>query len=173
MIHLKSLEPPESSLTPDPSNKAPPQESIASTSQPQTTPSSDPVPVPEVSEEILAPIEVQGCYVWSENFTTTFEKFLSPLVIDRLKQMYEQGPEPPFVSDSGWGGRQVKQEESETGEESPAQMSSKDGRGRGQGGRGGRGKDRGGRPGKREDNRRVVTEVRTFSLHIHVAKQGT
>ena len=120
-----------------------------------------------------APIEVEKGYVWFENFTTVLGKFLSPPVMDRLKQMYEQGPEPPFVSDSGWGGRQAKQEEPEIAGESPAEMTSKGSRGRGRGGRGGRGKDRGGRPGKREDNRMVVTEVCTFSLHVHVTKRGT
>ena len=174
MIRLKSLDPPESSSTPDPSNDAPPQESTASASQPQTTPSSNKVPVPEVSEDIPASIEVQERYVWSENFTIVLEKLLSPPVMDKLKQMYEQGPEQPFVSDSGWGSRQAKQEKSEIAEEeSPGEITSRGGRGRGRGGRGGRGRDRGGRAGKREDNRRVVTEVCTFSLYIYVAKRGT
>jgi len=117
------------------------------------------------------PVEVQESYVWSENFTTTLEKFFSPPVMEKLKQMYEQGPEPPFVSDSGWGGRQAKQEESETAEEPPVEITPKGGRGRGRGrgGGGGRGKDRGGRAGKREDNRGIFTEVCTLSFHIHVA----
>jgi len=168
VIHLKSLEPPESSSTPGPSNDVPPQES---TSQPQAPPVLDPVPVTEVSEDMPTPIEVQEGYVWSESFTTTLEKFFSPPAMDKLKQMYEQGPEPPFVSDSGWGGRQAKQEESEIAEEPPVERTPKGGRGRGRGrgGRGGRGKDRGGRAGDREDNRRVFTEVCTLSFHIHFA----
>jgi len=115
------------------------------------------------------PVEAQEGYVWSDNFTTTLEKFFTPPVMDRLKRMYEQGPEPPFVSDSGWGGRQAKQEESEITEEPPVEMAPKGGRGGGRGGRGGRGRDRGSRAGKREDNRRVFTEVCTLSFHIHVA----
>lgn len=117
------------------------------------------------------PVEVQEGYVWSENFTTTLEKFFSPPVMEKLKQMYEQGPEPPFVSDSGWGGRQAKQEEPEIAERPPVEKTHKGGRGRGRGrgGRGGRGKDRGGHAGEREDNRRVFTEVCTLSFHIHVA----
>lgn len=111
--------------------------------------------------------------MWSEGFTVVLEKFLSPPVMDKLKQMYEEGPEPPFVSDSGWGARQAKEEESEVVEEPLAEASSKRGRGRGRGGRGGRGRDRGVRAGGREDNRRVVTGVCTFLLRIHVAKRGT
>lgn len=120
-----------------------------------------------------APTQVQEGYAWSEDFTAVLEKFLSPQVMDKLKQMYEEGPEPPFVSDSGWGGRQQKQEGSEVVEEPPAETTPKRGRGRGREGRGGRGRDGGARPGKREDTRRVLTEVRNFSLHVHVAKRGT
>ena len=117
-----------------------------------------------------APVEAHEGYAWSEAFTAVLEKFLSPLVTDKLKQMYEEGPEPPFVSDSGWGARQTKQEESEVTEGPSAETTSKRGRGRG---RGGRGRDKGTRAGKREDNRRVVTEVRTSSSRIHIAKKGT
>ena len=111
--------------------------------------------------------------MWSEDHATGLEKFLSPSVMDKLKQMYEEGPEPPFVSDSGWGGRQAKQEESEVTEEAPAETSSKRGRGKGRGGRGSRGGNRGVRAGKREDGRRVVTEVCTLYLPVHAAKWGT
>jgi len=173
VIHLKSLGPPEPSSTPDALNDGTSQESTAPTPQPQATPSSDPTPVPEVSEEVPAPVEAQEDYLWSEDFTAVLEKFLSPLVMGKLKQMYEEGPESPFISDSGWGGRQAKQEESEVVEEPPAETSSKRGRGRGREGRGGRGRDRGVRVGKREDDRRVVTEVCTSSHRVRVAKRGT
>ena len=177
VIRLKSLESPEPPSAPDALNDAPSQESTAPTPQPQITPSTGPVRVPEVTEDVSTPIEAQEGYVWSENFTTVLEKFLSPLVMDKLKQMYEEGPEPPLISDSGWGGRQATQEDSGVTEEPPAEppaeTTSKRGRGRGRGGRGGRGRDRGVRPGKREDNRRAVTEVRTFSLRTHIAKRGT
>ena len=170
VIHLKSLEPPESSSAPDAPNDAPPQGNTASTSQPQPTPSSEPAPVLEVSEDVPTPVQAQKGYVWSEDFMVALEKFLSPPLMDKLKQMYEEGPEPPFVSDSGWGGRQPKQGGSEVAEDPPAETTPKRGRGRG---RGGRGRDRGARAGKRQDDRRVVTEVCTFSLHVRIAKRGT
>lgn len=169
MIHLKSLESPEPPSAPGTLKDVPPQENTTSTPQPQPTPPPSLVLISEVSKDVSASAEVQEGYVWSENFVTALEKFLSPAVMEKLKQMYEQGPEPPFVSDSGWSGRQAKQEESEVAEEPPIEMTSKGGRG----GRGGRGKARGGSAGKRGDNRRVITEVRTLSLHIHVAKWDT
>ena len=165
MIHLKSLEPPEPSSTPD---------TVTDVPQPEgTTPasSSDRTPVPEVTENASAPMQEDR--LWSEDFTAVLGKFLSPLVMDKLKQMYEEGPEPPFVSDSGWGGRQVKQEESEIPDGPPAETTSKRGRGRGRGGRGGRGRDRNAHAGRREDGRRVITDVCTFSFRIHTTKLGT
>jgi tRNA pseudouridine13 synthase len=133
VLHLKSLESPEPSSTPDASNDAQPQESMASAPQPQTTPSTDPLRPPEVSEDASGPAQMQEGYVWSENFTAVLEKLLSSQVLDELKRMYEEGPEPPFVSDSGWGGRQTKQEESGITEESPLETTPKGSRGRGRG----------------------------------------
>ena len=170
VIHLKSLESPEPSQVPDVPNDVSPQEGTSSTTQPQAMPLPDPTSLSEDTGDVSTPIEAQGGYVWSEDYVAVLEKFLSPLAMDKLKQMYEEGPEPPFVSDSGWGGRQAKYEESEVTEEASAEIASKRGRGRGRGGRGGRGGNRGPRAGKREDNRRVVTEVRTFYLCIRVAK---
>lgn len=138
---------------------------MASTSQLQATPSAEPLRPLEASEDPPTPAQVHEGYLWSENFTAALEKFLSLPVLDQLKQMYEEGPEPPFVSDSGWGGRQVKQEESGIIEEAPVKVAPKGSRGRGRGRRGGRGKDRGGRVG-REDDRRVVTEVCIVSLKV-------
>lgn len=173
VLHLKSLSPPEPSSVPDASNDVIPQESTSSTPQPQAIPSPDPAPATKVTEVVSVPIEMQGRYAWSEDFTAVLEKFLPPSVIDGLKEMYEEGPEPPFVSDSGWSSRQAKQEEFGITEDTPSETTSKRGRGRARGGRGGRGGNRGLRAGKREDTRRVVTEVCTFSLNIHVAEQGT
>lgn len=162
MLHLKSLKPPEPA-----SNEVLPQESTPSVPQPPATPSSVPTPVPEDAEDVPVLTEVQEGHVWSGDYTVALEKFLSLSVINKLKQMYEEGPEPPFVSDSGWGSRQAKQEELEIAESAPVEATSKRGRGRGGGGRSG---NRGLRASKREDTRRVVTEVCTFSLYIHVAE---
>lgn len=118
-----------------------------------------------------ASIELREGYVWSEDYTAALEKFLSPSVINELKQMYEEGPEPPLVSDSGWGSRQARQGESEATEETPVESTF--GRDRGTRGRGGRGGNRGLRAGKKEDVRRVITDVRTFFLRIYGTEQGT
>lgn len=174
VVHLKSLEPPEPSSAPGALNDATTQESSTPAPQSQTAPSTDLVSASGVSGDAPGPIiAAQEGYVWSEDFTIVLEKFLSPLAIGQLKQMYEEGPEPPFVSDSGWGGRQAKQEESEATDEPPVETTSGRGRGRGRGGRGGRGRDRGVRPGTREDNRKVTTEVCTFSLRSRTTERGT
>lgn len=163
-VHLKSLEPPAPSSTPAPPNDAPLQDSTAPTPPPELT------PAPEVAVDVPVSIpEVQAGYIWSEDFAPVLEKFLSPLAMDKLKQMYEEGPEPPFVSDSGWGGRQAKQGEPEVSEEPPAEKTTSRGRG---GGRGGRGRDRGAPARAKGDNRRVFTEVCTFSLLIHITERA-
>jgi tRNA pseudouridine13 synthase len=172
VLHLKSLGPPEPSSVPDASIDVLSQESASTTPQPPATSSSGPVPVLENTGDVSVSIEVQEGFVWSEDYAAVLEKFLSPPVINRLKQMYEEGPEPPFVSDLGWGSRQVRQGEFEVTEETPAESTSKRGRdSRGRGGRGGRAGNRGHRTGKKEDARRVVTDVRTFFLHIHITEQ--
>ncbi|KIJ99367.1 hypothetical protein K443DRAFT_133079 [Laccaria amethystina LaAM-08-1] len=40
---------------------------------------------------------------WPEHFTAELSPFLSEGAILQIKQMYLEGPEPPRVSDSGWG----------------------------------------------------------------------
>jgi tRNA pseudouridine13 synthase len=93
---------------------------------------------------------------WPENFTTTLAAFLSEEAISKVKTMYLEGPEPPRVSDSGWGGRPPKPVgEGETDNSSvfpePVQEEPEKAetgkRGRDRGGRGGRGA-RGGRVGR-------------------------
>ena len=108
---------------------------------------------------------------WPDSFTTRLAPFLSTEKIEDVKKMFLEGPEPPFVSDAGWSGRQAaKADESGTS----GSMDTKDGietrkedkgkrgstRGRGRGGRGGRG-------GKsfREDHRKVTSEVRVLPAH--------
>ncbi|GBE79670.1 pseudouridine synthase [Sparassis latifolia] len=105
-----------------------------------------------------------------ERITKALSPFLSEEAIIRVRELYQEGPEPPFVSDSGWGGRQAKQsndEEKPENVEMPTELqqeeSGRSGRGRrgrdrgGRSGRGGRG-GRGGGRGGREDHRRVLTD---------------
>ena len=114
---------------------------------------------------------------WPERFNEALKPFLSEDAIGRVKQMYLEGPEPPFVSDGGWAGRQAqKADDSGDASEEPAEPAStgetaargkgKRGRDRGRGargGRGGRGGGRGGRPGAREDHRKVLSDVRVLA----------
>lgn len=102
---------------------------------------------------------------WPEHFTTKLSPFLSEEAILQIKQMYLEGPEPPRVSDSGWGGRTNKSSEGievgNTEQASDAVMASnRDGKNdKGRGGRGRRGGRAGGRGGGREDHRKVLSEV--------------
>ncbi|TFK43436.1 pseudouridine synthase [Crucibulum laeve] len=104
---------------------------------------------------------------WPEHFTTSLSPFISKEAIAQVKKMYLEGPEPPRVSDSGWGGRTPKAAGEGENAEEPTSLpeefgSSKDFKGRdpgGRGRRGGRGGARGGRGGGgREDHRKVLSE---------------
>jgi tRNA pseudouridine13 synthase len=111
---------------------------------------------------------------WPNSFTTRLSPFLSTEKIEEVKKMFLEGPEPPFVSDTGWSGRQATkanesggsgstnvEENVETRKESEGKRGSSK-RGRDRSGRGGRG---GGRS-VREDRRRVTSEVRALIAHI-------
>lgn len=101
---------------------------------------------------------------WPDRFNTALEPFLSPEAIEQAKRMFLEGPKPPRVSDSGWGGRQAKVSEagsSDAPEPEKEDVRGKGGRGRGgKNARGGRGGGRGGRGGgKVEDTRKVLSNV--------------
>jgi len=112
------------------------------------------------------------CEPWPEHFTTTLTSFLSGTVIAQVKEMFLDGPNPPRVSDRGWGGRPtipVREgdiNDSSTAPDTPQGepvMIEKAKRGKDRAGRGGRGGGggRGGRPGgAREDHRKVLSDVR-------------
>ncbi|EIW82095.1 tRNA pseudouridine synthase D [Coniophora puteana RWD-64-598 SS2] len=106
---------------------------------------------------------------WKATYAENLARFLSDESIGQLKQMYEEGPEPPRISDNGWVTRpaQVADVEgparpvdapAESAEaEAPSSRGKRSGdRGRGRGrGRGGRDK-RGGQT--REDPRKIVSK---------------
>ena len=110
---------------------------------------------------------------WPDSFTTRLSPYLSTEKIEEVKRMFLEGPEPPFVSDTGWSGRQaVKANESggsgSTNVEENVETRKEDGgkrgsskRGRDRGGRG-----RGGGKSVREDCRKVTSEVRVLLPHI-------
>ncbi|KAF8845835.1 tRNA pseudouridine synthase D [Paxillus ammoniavirescens] len=104
---------------------------------------------------------------WGASFDTSLAPFLSEASIAQLKNMYLEGPEPPRVTDSGWGGKVSKRSEDieMTDQGQPEGNSEESSAGRGKnrnarGGRGGRQRGRGGRSqgGEREDHRKVLSE---------------
>ena len=110
---------------------------------------------------------------WPDSFTTRLSPFLSTEKIEEVKKMFLEGPEPPFVSDTGWSGRQAAkatesggpssinvEENVETRKENGGKRGSSK-RGRDRGGRG-----RGGGRSVREDRRKVTSEVRALLAHI-------
>ena len=124
-----------------------------------------------------APVESskQDCSTepWPESFTTRLSPFLSTEKIEEVKKVFLEGPEPPFVSDTGWSGRQTAkanesggsgsmdvEENVETRKDNGGKRGSSK-RGRDRGGRGGRG----GGKSAREDHRKVTSEVRPLSSY--------
>ncbi|EJD53740.1 tRNA pseudouridine synthase D [Auricularia subglabra TFB-10046 SS5] len=132
------------------------------------------VPAPAKKEPNLA---ADGA--WHQQFDDALSSFLSPTLIAELKKIYEEGPEPPLVSDSGWGqrgnrasaseqsvpGEDEKEDEKPTAvvdtpaEEAPAA----DNKGRGRNNRRGRGgKAKSARapakPSFRDDHRKVISD---------------
>lgn len=99
---------------------------------------------------------------WPELFNTTLTAFLSDDAVSQVKQMYLEGPEPPRVSDGGWGSRPSRPEGAAEEMSEPVQKepeSSETGKRGGRGGRGGRGRGRGRGGGGREDRRKVLSNV--------------
>ncbi|KAF9247319.1 tRNA pseudouridine synthase D [Melanogaster broomeanus] len=184
VVHIKSLDMPDSSPKKDKATGSKPAEETTEHGSPQSatndkngdagtahaessqTVQSSTQPVGEAQDEELSAID-EGAS------------------ISQLKMMYLEGPEPPRVSDSGWGNKVTKSSEDvEMTDEGPSTQPEDDsqksgagrgknrnvrgGKGRGQRGRGGRS-----RGGEREDHRKVLSEVskatRT-SLHQVVRK---
>lgn len=109
---------------------------------------------------------------WPEHFDATLAPFLDAEKVAQLKKIFLEGPEPPRVSDGGWGGRvpsatgdesvPPEAEIAEVPEEKDTRGNSR-GRGGKRGGRGGRGGGHGGgRGGGREDTRKVISAVRHY-----------
>jgi len=110
---------------------------------------------------------------WPDRFTVAFAPFLSKEAVTQMKTMFLEGPEPPRVSDSGWGGRPARPADTDMAESSNAPEPPEEDKGRrgkdrggrsGRGGRGGKSGGRGGRAGRREDTRKVLSDVRFFIL---------
>lgn len=188
VIHIKSLSPPEVSPTRDKSTLAVSTPSVGVTTDEasmQVTASNATDSLADGNELTVEPTakEQEATAVpkgdkskskddnqhmgepWPERFNTALTPFLSPDAITEVKKMFLEGPEPPRVSDSGWGGRQPKVAEDGTNAECldmHLTPETHDNRGKGgRGGRGGRGRGQGGRSGSgREDRRKVLSDVR-------------
>ncbi|KAF9569303.1 pseudouridine synthase [Agrocybe pediades] len=51
---------------------------------------------------------------WPEHFNASLSAFLDEEKIEQLKSIYLEGPEPPRVSDNGWGGRPIASKDTRT-----------------------------------------------------------
>ncbi|KAI0796737.1 pseudouridine synthase [Abortiporus biennis] len=183
VIHLKSIEKPESSpkkkgaeqaiesetATPGDSSEAQTKEAEtpADVEDKTETPETESKQNDDAEKSETAKEKQVDEGPWPERFNTVLKQFLSEGVIEKVKELYLEGPEPPRVSDSGWGGRQPKATTAEAGSseiptpEPPAEEPVKperSRRGRDRGGRGGRGGKGGGRGGRREDHRNVLSD---------------
>lgn len=179
VIHVQSLDMPHSEVK-KPSQDATidgeasgqttlPDESRAEkTNQDPTTSTATDLPSEEKTEVASKP--QKDTEEWTEEYTAALTPFLSEPLIAQLKQMYLEGSEPPFVSDSGWGSRQSKPSDAgdvgsteEKPEEKAAPPSGGDRGRRGKRGRdrGGRGRGGGGRNSDRkaQDPRKVISDV--------------
>ncbi|KAL0568857.1 multisubstrate pseudouridine synthase 7 [Marasmius crinis-equi] len=187
VIHLKSLAKPESSkknvaeksteeqgepsgTTQDNNNAGEPMQGIETTEaagQKAQEDNKEPEAAPEETKAEPTSVQEDPKNPWPESFNEKLAPYLSESSIAQLKEMFLQGPEPPRVSDSGWGGRAPKVGEAAPEDAAPTpevQESSSSTSGRGRGGRGrDRGRGRGGRGGGRggsgrEDHRKVLSE---------------
>jgi tRNA pseudouridine13 synthase len=114
---------------------------------------------------------------WTDSFSTRLAPFLSTEKIEEIKNMFLEGPEPPFVSDAGWSGRQAAKAKESGVSGSMDASESVETRNENEGKRGSskRGRDRGSRGGRgggksvREDHRKVTSEVpHSPALVIHL-----
>ncbi|KAF9008970.1 pseudouridine synthase [Cyathus striatus] len=120
--------------------------------------------ISEPSTESSKPARSTSQDPWPTHFDSDLAPFLSEDAIAQVKQMYLEGPEPPRISDSGWGGRTVKLAvegepslPTEPANDSADKVKEDKSRDRGERGRrGGRG-GRGGRSG-RQDERKVMSK---------------
>jgi tRNA pseudouridine13 synthase len=196
IIHIKSLSPPESSPKDVSTFVSTPSEGVtagetflpsqgtdfvADADESVGTGAEDNSAVQKRQYEGNSKDHQSGGEPWPDHFESALTPFLSPDAIAEVKKMFLEGPEPPRVTDSGWGGRQTKasedvanpsssdvhlNDEASRGEFETSEKHQRDKRDRGgRSGRGGRGGGRGGRPsGGKEDHRKVLSDVRLSSI---------
>ncbi|KAH7107274.1 tRNA pseudouridine synthase D [Auriculariales sp. MPI-PUGE-AT-0066] len=134
--------------------------------EPEVTPTESP-------NEGVASSDLTADGIWHSEFDEILGPFLSDTTRASLKKLYEEGIEPPFVADGGWGQRMALKDhpvastpEAAEVKETTVDAGPAQGRGR-RGERGGRGRGRGngrdggriGGPLKREDTRVVTSDV--------------
>lgn len=151
----------EASKPQDPEPSTAPAES---TSETKTEPQAEEAPTAEPVSSTEVP--------WPAEFDAILSSYFSEDGLLQLKQMFLEGPEPPFVSDGGWAGRVSKPDEgtetvpSEASAPKEEPSSSRGKRGRDRGRRGGRGGRGGGRGGGREDHRRASSNVSFLCAYV-------
>ncbi|EPQ59476.1 tRNA pseudouridine synthase D [Gloeophyllum trabeum ATCC 11539] len=110
-IHLKDIGPPDASAVygqkkiKDAPSTDVPMDGVESTAPAPSTPAPEPTADPQPPP---APAPAPAEPIWPDSFTDRLQPYFAPDKLDALKKMYLEGPEPPFVSDSGWGGRKPK-----------------------------------------------------------------
>ena len=196
VIHLKSLEKPESAkkdvletTTPAVSSSTVPDEDIKMDGTGdktehlvESTEKEDLATTSAPDQKAESPKISANDGSWHEHFNIALSSFLSEEAILQVKDMYLEGREPPRVSDAGWAGRSapfvgdrdgeaVSEAVSEATVIVPDKREGNDRGGRGKrGGRGGRGC--GGRGGSsRVDHRKVLSNVRLALGHLICVSQ--
>jgi len=182
VIHLKTLSKPESTKrekAEETPAKTPEQDAGVASAETAVPVAVNEDDVPAKTDELSLQAEKQQPETeqkfstkeepWPEYFNSSLTAFLDEEKIQQLKTIYLEGPEPPRVSDNGWGGRvpgsAATGDASEPAEPTPEpeEKNGRDNR-RGRGGkRGGRGGGRGGHTGGREDTRKIVSNVAIVS----------
>lgn len=182
VVHLKTIDEPElptktSDITADggQGQLPSPPDPVSESSEKETATCVPTNEVTKVNQSGSAPSLTTDDEPWPTKFTETLTPFLSESAMEKLKDMFLQGPEPPFVSDNGWGDRQSQAGDGTKGQDVTAEASvsttsnlqSERGKGgkRGRRGRDKSGRGRGGKDsrGGREDNRKVLSDVRIQS----------
>ena len=183
VVHLKSIDEPKlPSKTADiTSNESQDQvsgtsDAVSESPKDHTIHTSPPTSTGKV-KETSSDVPAGSVEAWPTDFTEKLTPLLSHTVVDKLKELYLEGPEPPFVSDGGWQDRQSKPGNGTAEDDATAEPSAsktlesqhprrkdnmrgrrgKDKIGRGRGGKGAR--------GGRQDNRKVLSDVRIQPIY--------
>ncbi|KZW04076.1 tRNA pseudouridine synthase D [Exidia glandulosa HHB12029] len=126
----------------------------------------EPAPAPPPAE-VPAVVDLSADGQWHTEFDDALSPYLSASLLQELRTIYEEGSEPPFVADGGWGQRPARATDGdgEPAPEPPAEPEpeaqepkggrNQRGRGRGRGGKNPRGPAK---QQRRPDTRKVISD---------------